>query len=181
MQNFSQKTKEALEKAISEGDTKAEKWIRTSAEKGYEGVGVLLYLEEAGKKLFVLGINKKNEAEYPGGKCEECDKDLESTVSREVKEETGLYIDKKRFVNGLKVTGGTTGYPSYVFLVEISLEEFMNIQSPDGTFSTFITVENILDCEKVKDYVSGTEYELRKFNRKYVIPQIKDAVAKLIN
>jgi len=182
---LSEKTKQALDKARAEKDKKTENWILTSIKKGYEGAGVIFYLKqtryEPVEKMFVLGINKENKAEYPGGKCEEEDNDIESTAAREVLEETGLIIDRSRFVNGLKVTGGTTGYPSYVFLVEITMNEFLSLIastscSPDNTFIGFITVDNILDTEKVLDSVSKTEYELRKFNRKYVIPQIKDAI-----
>lgn len=178
--HLSEKTKEALAKAIADKDTKTEKWIKTSAQKGYEGVGVIPYTVRNKKVSFVLGINKKNEAEYPGGKCEDADEDLESTVQREVREETGLIINKDRFVNGLQVTGGTTGYPSYVFLLPISEEEFGALRSPDNTFSKFIKVDQIVDCEKVTDTVSGEEYELRKFNRKYVIPQVKNSIEELV-
>lgn len=173
------KAREALIKAIADGDTKTEKWIRTSIVKGYEGVGVIPYIRKENKVLFVLGINKKGEAEYPGGKCEDQDNDLASTVRREVVEEIGLLIDKNRFVNGLQITGGTTGYPSYVFLVEINEADFNLLYSIDGTFSKFILTENIVDCDLITDYY-GIEYELRKFNKKYVIPQIRDSILKIV-
>lgn len=177
---LSEKTKTSLQEAIEKKDTKTEKWIQTSIKKGYEGAGVIFYVVRDEQIFYVLGINKKNEAEYPGGKCEDDDTNIESTVAREVLEETGLFIEKNRFVNKCPITGGTTGYPSYVFFVKITEEEFSKLHSKDGTFSKFITVDNIIDCEKVKDSDSGTEYELRKFNRKYVIPQIKDSILNLI-
>jgi len=178
--NLPEKTKEALAKAIADKDTKTEKWIRTSIKKGYEGVGIIPYTVHDKRVSFVLGINKDNKAEYPGGKCEEADEDLKGTVQREVQEETGLIIDKDRFVNGLQVTGGTTGYPSYVFLVAITEEEFSGLRSPDSTFSKFIKVNKIIDCENVRNAFGDDEYEFRKFNRKYVIPQVKESIEELV-
>lgn len=180
--NLSNKTKEALAKAIVENDQKTKKWIEISIEKGYEGVGVIPYVYDPIKQLFyfVLGINKKGEAEYPGGKVEEVDSDKEDTVSREVAEETGLIIPRNRFVISFEVNGGTTGYPSYVFLVEISDNEFNQMTSVDGTFVKFIKVQNVVGCETVKDEATGTDYELRKFNKKYVLPQIRDDVLAYI-
>jgi ADP-ribose pyrophosphatase YjhB (NUDIX family) len=173
---LSDKTKEALQKAIDEKDQKTQKWIENSIVKGYEGVGVIPYVYDPDKKIFyfVLGINKKGEAEYPGGKVEEDDVDQKDTVSREVLEETGLTIPRDRFVTSFQVTGGTTGYPSYVFLVEVSSTEFGKMKSADGTFTSFILVQNVVGCDTVKDEATGKEYEVRKFNKKYVLPQIKD-------
>jgi 8-oxo-dGTP pyrophosphatase MutT (NUDIX family) len=181
----------ALEKAIAENDSKTEKWIRTAITKGYEGVGIIPYLKKNNLLLFILGINKKNETEYPGGKVEESDTDLIHTVQREVLEETNLTIDRSRFEDPdlgldlgrgpLEITGGTTGYPSYVFLVEFTEDEFLKMYSKDGTFSKFILTKNIINTEIIVDDISGTEYPFRKHNRKYVIPQIQDKLQELVD
>jgi 8-oxo-dGTP pyrophosphatase MutT (NUDIX family) len=176
--NLSDKTKEALKKATDENDSKTLKWIETSIAKGYEGVGVIFYILDNKKISYVLGVNKKGEAEYPGGKVEASDSSKEATVQREVEEETGLYFPLERFVKCFEINGGTTGYPSYLFLVEISIEEFQHLKSKDGTFSKFIKVPEVIDCEQV--HSNGTAYELRKFNRKYVLPQIKDSLIEYI-
>ena len=171
--DLSDKTKTALQEAIDKKDEKTEKWIKVSIQKGYEGVGVIPYIFDPVKLIFyfVLGINKKGDAEYPGGKVELTDSDKEDTVRREVLEETGLDIAKNRFVTGFDVNGGTTGFPSYVFVVEFTDSEFKQMKSKDKTFSEFILVQNIFG-DKVKDENTGKEYDVRNFNKKYVLPQV---------
>jgi 8-oxo-dGTP pyrophosphatase MutT (NUDIX family) len=163
---LSDKTKEAL---ATVKDVNILKWIHTAIEKGYEGVGVIFTT----KDNYVLGINGKNEAEYPGGKVELADINLLDTAKREILEETGLDLEISRLTTKYKITGGTTGYPSYVYIVEITEDEFKQLSSPDRTFSKFIKVRKVSNVDTVIDSITGEIYELRKFNRKYVIPQIE--------
>jgi hypothetical protein len=155
-------------------DKQAE-WVETSKKAGYEGAGVIFYVFDRGDVFFILGINKDNKAEYVGGKIEKTDKDLVDTVQRETKEETGLNIERNRFDHRFKITGGTTGFPSFVFLVQITPKEFLQMKSEDGTFRKFIKTldmfgdgvpPNVIDSD-------GNVYNVRNFNYKYVYPQIK--------
>ena len=168
MSTLSEKTKKAL--AEAEGNEKELKWIQTSIAKGYEGVGVIFTCDNN----YVLGINKKREAEYPGGKVELEDASIVDTVKREVQEETGLSLDPARFETKYQVTGGTTGYPSWVYIVNLTEEEFQKLTSTDGTFSKFIKVKTIKNVDQVVDVLTGEAYEIRKFNKKYVLPQIAE-------
>jgi 8-oxo-dGTP pyrophosphatase MutT (NUDIX family) len=175
----STKTLEELKKAIKNEDLKTAKWITNSIDKGHEGAGVVPYIYENGGFHFILGINKEGFAEYPGGKVEENDTCVEDTARREFNEETSYIINRERLNTFFQINGGTTGYPSYVFLVKFDQRDFDIIKqakSTDGTFTDFIKVSNIFDCDKVTDALTNKEYEIRKFNKKYIFPQIKDEV-----
>lgn len=155
---------------------KQNEWLETSKAAGYEGAGVIFYYNSENTTYFVLGINKKNEAEYVGGKVEKEDKDVIDTVQREIKEETGLYIREFRLHQRFKITGGTTGCPSFLFCVQITDAEFLDMKSEDGTFTKFIKTTNMfgsLETPKLVDS-NGDVYDIRKFNYKYVYPQIKE-------
>jgi hypothetical protein len=177
---LSEKTKKALATATMEGDTKTVTWIRISAFKGWEGAGFIPFIFADGKIEYILGINKKKEAEYPGGKTKMKDGSKKETVKRETEEEIGLKLPLERFNDGFEVNGGTTGYPSYVYLVEITEEEFSRLKSKDKTFTSFIRVDSIFDCDTVTDKLTGKQYEVRKFNKKYVLPQVKEAVLDFV-
>lgn len=181
-----EKTRMALEKAIREGDEKTKAWIEAAIEGEYEGAGVIFTKRsKKNKKVknFVLGVNKKKkagsigEAEYIVGKRERGDGDRIDTAKREVEEEAGLHISRARFSGpAYPITGGTTGYPFYVYFVELMDEEYEAVNSPDGTFTRFIEVPSILDRDIVTDISTGDTFPLRKFNVKYVFPQIADAI-----
>jgi 8-oxo-dGTP pyrophosphatase MutT (NUDIX family) len=152
-------------------------WKRISQIKGYEGAGVIFIVES---NWYVLGINKNNEAEYPGGKVEEQDNSVAHTIAREVEEETGLKLDISRVSKLAEITGGATGYSAFVSITFITTDEFnlMNsncLNNTDGTFSKFIKTKDIVDTDTVIDS-NGESYKLRKFNAKYIIPQIKESL-----
>jgi 8-oxo-dGTP pyrophosphatase MutT (NUDIX family) len=147
-----------------------EEWIKTSIIKGYEGAGAIFTCND----YFVLCVNSKNEVEYPGGKVEMFDDSIKHTIQREIKEETSLSISDDRISTLYKITGGETGTPSYVSLIEISNEEFKNandyLSKNSDIFSKLIKTKKIEQF--VKD-IDGDKYPLRKFNFKYVLPQIE--------
>jgi 8-oxo-dGTP pyrophosphatase MutT (NUDIX family) len=168
-----------LRAAADDGNLKSVQWILTAVEKGYEGAGIIPYVGSGSNRRFVLGINKKGEAEYPGGKVERDDLDLIATAQREIKEETGLDIGQERFTTKCAVSGGTTGFQSHVFLLKLSQQEFEALKSKDGTFVEFVQVAEVVDPgpekrQHVVDVATGKSYPIRKFNREYVLPQIKD-------
>ena len=157
-------------------NTMVEEWTRVSILKGYQGCGVIPFLDTEDGLRFVLGINKDGKAEYPGGKIEEIDTGPISTALRELKEETGLVLSEDRLSNEpFRIDGGTTGYPAYVFTTKISEDEFASMSGKgDGTFSEFIRVKTIFpedggDCV-IDD--KGDRYVIRNFIRKYVLSQL---------
>lgn len=204
----SSKTLDALKQAVEKLDSQIKKsgvgelvkelkeiqWIVTSIDKGYEGAGVIPYIGTGVNKRFVLGINKKGEAEYPGGKVENEDSDMISTARREFFEETGIDIERARFHTKCEITGGNTGFASHIFLVQITESEFEAMNLPvcgecnrtDGTFTGgFIQVDEIVSPEgedaklaNVVDIKTKTVYPIRKFNREYVLPQIREFLLK---
>jgi 8-oxo-dGTP pyrophosphatase MutT (NUDIX family) len=164
---LSEKTQEALRLAK---DEKTKQWILTAIDKDFEGAGAIFVMDDC----YVLGVNKKGEAEYPGGKVEEQDGGIFDTVLREIREETGLQLDKGRVRELHGINGGTTGYQSFVCKVRITPDEFKQMKSEDGTFSHFIRVKRIKGEETVVDIDTGAVFPVRKFNHKYVIPQIPE-------
>lgn len=151
-------------------------WKKTAAEKGYEGAGLIVYTEIDGQNWFIFGINKEGKADYFGGKCEPDDKGITGTVCREVKEETGLVLVEQYLTNRFTVTGGDTGFPSYVFVGCIDVDEYKALTSPDGTFSKFILVKSLLDGGETVLDSNGQVYGLRKSVHKYVLPQIRESM-----
>jgi len=155
-----------------------EKWIILSKERGYEGAGAIMVYDDT----YVLGINEYNEAEYFGGKIEESDASIQDTAQREILEETGLIIDKSRLNIKMMapIEGGLTGTVAHVFLLNILKEEYDSLKSTDQTFIKFIRVKSIIKRDNVVDINDGKSYLLRKFNRKYIIPQLEKYLVDFI-
>lgn len=181
-------TKKALNKSLQEGDKKTQQWIETSISQGYEGAGVLPYILTKEGIEYVLGLKyddiiKQYIAEYPGGKCEIYDDDSIDTAKREMEEECKLLINRNRFENSHRftITGGTTGYPSFLYLVQISDKELNDMKTNHSHFNGFTTTKSIFGSDTVKDSRDGNIYQLRKFNRKYVLPQIEQEFKKVMS
>lgn len=154
-----------------------ESWIKTSISKEYEGAGAIFLCDNH----FVLGVNVKNEVEYPGGKVEIPDLSIENTIQREVQEETSLLIPIERISTLFKITGGETGTPSYVSLIDISNDEFNSsneyLSKNPNTFSKLIKTKKL--GQFITDSNSDKIYPLRKFNYKYILPQIENLLPSL--
>lgn len=147
-----------------------ESWIKTSLHKGYEGAGAIFTCDN----YFVLGLNLKNEVEYPGGKVEMIDESIQHTIQREIHEETSLIISIERISTLFKITGGETGTPSYVSIIDISNEEFN--QANHFLSNNNLTFSKLIKTKKIEQFVTDIDhniYPLRKFNFKYILPQIK--------
>jgi 8-oxo-dGTP pyrophosphatase MutT (NUDIX family) len=173
--------------AADEGKLDKIQWIVNSIRQGYEGAGVILYVGQGPNRRYILGIKQgTGEAEYPGGKVERRDVGPADTARRELFEETGLGLSISRFHTKCTITGGTTGCEAHVFLVNLTHAEATSLliaaypdNAPGDTFTSFIRVKDLFAedgtvLETVVNDVTGQTYPLRKFNRKYVLPQIKD-------
>ena len=54
-------------------DDKGRLWFDNAYMANYEGAGFIPYYMENDKKISLMGLNKKNQVEYPGGKVEKVD------------------------------------------------------------------------------------------------------------
>lgn len=174
--------KEVIKAEKSIDDIKKDlKWYCVSIIKGWEGSGVILYLVENGKVVYVFGVSegvnketgdKFDQLEYSGGKPEMQDESKEATVRRKLKDETQLELPIESFQTYAEIHGGNTGYPYYAFLVEITPEQYASLKSTK-TLREYVKVYELFDVEQGVD-TQGKTRVFRNFNVKYVFPQIKD-------
>lgn len=158
-------------------------WYCSSALRGWEGAGALLYVRVKDAEYddyAVLGLNKeKGELEYSGGCTRYDDANEVATAQRKVFDEFGLKLDASRFRDDLRAstgTAGTTGFPAYVYLIEITNDEYQSMKLKTSTFSKL----NLVPMYQLREYKPGNSlvtkdgfvYQLRSFNR-YTLEALK--------
>ena len=159
--------------AVKEND-----WMMLAEKHKYEGAGVLVNFED--KLLFL--VNKKGQAEFPGGKIEAADNGSKhATALRELREETGMVLNATDLYHCFKTEGGTSGFPSYQFVTRrLKWPEFRT--HLEGSHFEGATLSKIyfVDNNKwmIKDGPNGKFIPIRKFNT-FFIEQNKEGLKSL--